>query len=137
MPEHTTTQLMTKLSLAANVAVLVPICTLVALGVDRIDRVYGGSTQARVILLSIYLAITLLSLALLVRPDPRMISALLLVQVLYKITTPFTVGTFLNPVVVSNLAVAVLHTVTLVLLFRADRAARPGAVGARVESGAL
>lgn len=137
MPEHTTIQLMSRLSLAANVAVLVPICTVIALGADRIDRVYGGSTQARGILLSIYIVITLLSLALLARPDPRMISALLLVQVLYKVTTPFTVGTLMNPVVVSNLAVAVLHTVTLVLLFPAERAARPAASGARVESGVL
>ncbi len=125
MPESTTAHLMTKVSLAANVATLVPICTVLALGVDRVDRVYGGSTQARGILLSIYLAITLLSLALLARPDARMISALLLVQVLYKVTTPFTVGTLLNPVVISNLVLAALHTVTLVVLFRAERDARP------------
>lgn len=120
MPDHTTAALMARLSLSANVAVLVPICTGLAIGADRLDRVYGGSTQARGILLSIYLAITVLSLVLLVRPDPRMTMALLSVQVIYKVTTPFTVGTLENPVVISNLVVAALHTTTIVLLLRAD-----------------
>jgi hypothetical protein len=123
MPDHTITTLMTKLSLTANVAVLVPVCTALALGAERLERVYGGSTQARGILLSIYLAIAVMSLVLLVRPDPRMTTALLLVQVLYKITTPFTVGTLQNAVVISNLIVAVLHTTTIVLLLRSDRTA--------------
>lgn len=68
------------------------------------------------VLLSIYVAIAVLSLVLLLRPDRRMISALLLVQVVYKVTTPITVGTLANPVVISNLAISVIHTVTLVLL---------------------
>lgn len=42
---------------------------------------------------------------------------MLLVQVLYKVTTPLTVGTVTNPVVVSNLIVAVVHTATLVCLW--------------------
>jgi hypothetical protein len=40
------------------------------------------------------------------------------VQVIYKITTPFTVGRLQNPIVISNLVVAALHSVTLVSIFR-------------------
>jgi hypothetical protein len=39
------------------------------------------------------------------------------VQFVYKLTTPVTVGTLLNPVVVSNLGIAGFHAVTLVLIF--------------------
>jgi hypothetical protein len=40
------------------------------------------------------------------------------VQALYKITTPLTVGTIANPVVVSNLVIAGFHTATLMCLWR-------------------
>jgi hypothetical protein len=45
-----------------------------------------------------------------------MVTALLGVQVIYKLTTPFTVGTWRNPVVLSNLAIAAVHTATLTML---------------------
>ena len=112
---------MIKLSLGLNLAVLVPICTALAIGSDRVSRVYGDATQARGILLSIYLAIAVLSLVLLIRPDRRMTVALLVVQIVYKVTTPFTVGTLLNPVVISNVAIAAVHTATVVLILRAER----------------
>jgi hypothetical protein len=40
------------------------------------------------------------------------------VQILYKVTTPFTVGSFANPVVVSNLAIAAFHSLTLWSIWR-------------------
>ena len=46
------------------------------------------------------------------------VAPLLLVQVIYKFTTPFTVGSYTNPVVLSNLAIATLHLVTLVSIYR-------------------
>lgn len=46
-----------------------------------------------------------------------LVTSLLLVQVIYKLTTPSTVGSFDNPVVISNLLVALLHLVTLYLIF--------------------
>ena len=79
---------------------------------------YGEWTPARAILLSIYLAIGLVSVLLLVRREPKAVAALLLVQVLYKVTTPLTVGTIANPVVVSNLLMAGFHTATLMCLWR-------------------
>ncbi|HSM65063.1 MAG TPA: hypothetical protein VK860_02040 [Ilumatobacteraceae bacterium] len=116
---------MIKLSLALNIAVLVPIGTGLALDTGWVGRAYGESTQARGILLSIYLAIAVLSLVLLIRPDRRMTTALLLVQVIYKVTTPFTVGTLQNPVVISNLAIAAVHTATLVLILRTQKSTPP------------
>jgi len=41
----------------------------------------------------------------------------LIVQVVYKLTTPFTVGAVLNPIVISNLAISALHIATLVTIF--------------------
>jgi hypothetical protein len=58
------------------------------------------------------------SLGLLWRQEPVAVAALLLVQVIYKITTPLTVGSLENPVVLSNLLVAVVHVSTLRLIVR-------------------
>ncbi|PKB14183.1 hypothetical protein B0I00_2815 [Novosphingobium kunmingense] len=102
-----------KASLLLNVAVLIPVCASIALHAGWTDAAYGPPGPARGILLSIYLAIMAVSAGLLFRPVPAMVAALLAVQVLYKITTPVTVGTLGNPVVLSNLAIAAFHIVTL------------------------
>lgn len=82
--------------------------------------VFGDSTPARGILLSIYFSITVAFMLLFVQRSPRPVATLLLIQIVYKITTPFTVGVLQNPVVISNLAVAALHAVMLVSIFRAS-----------------
>lgn len=115
--------LMVAISLVVNVAVLVPVCLGLALDSAWTGSAYGSTTPARGILLSIYFAIGLLSLVLLIRRDFTMAAPLLLVQVIYKVTTPITVGTLDNPVVISNLAIALLHSVTLMLTYRAAAAA--------------
>ena len=75
---------------------------------------YGTDSPARGILLSVYLAILVVSIWLLIfKRDPMLVAPLLLVQVIYKLTTPFTVGSFSNPVVISNIFIAGLHLVTL------------------------
>lgn len=107
-----------RLSLGLNVLVLVPVCLSLLGKAAWCDSAYGPPSPARGILLSIYLAILLASAGLLFKPVPAAIVALLAVQVLYKLTTPFTVGTLANPVVASNLAIALVHSVTIVLLFR-------------------
>ncbi|MDP3275409.1 MAG: hypothetical protein Q8Q09_09460 [Deltaproteobacteria bacterium] len=106
------------LSLVLNVVVLVPVCLGLLANAEWTLDAYGPSTPARGILLSIYLAIGLGSAALLLRPEPRMVVVLLIMQVLYKLTTPWTVGTVRNPVVRSNLAIAAIHIVTLARLLR-------------------
>lgn len=47
-----------------------------------------------------------------------MAAGLLLAQVVYKVLSPLTVGTLKHPVVLSNIAIAALHAVTLVSLLR-------------------
>jgi len=108
-------------SLLLNVAVLVPVCFSLLTRAEWTLAAYGTATPARGILLSVYLAILLGSAVLLLKPVPAMVAALLLVQVAYKLTTPFTVGTLNNPVVLSNLAIAAFHSLTLVAIWREFR----------------
>ena len=107
-------------SLALNLLVLAPVCASLLLNAPWTQSAYGGSTPARGILLSIYLAILIVSAGLiaglLISPSPRFISmaiALFVVQIIYKVTTPMTVGSMRNPVVLSNLAIALVHAVTV------------------------
>ena len=79
---------------------------------------YGPPSPARAILLAVYVAIAALSAGLLARPEPRMVAALLLVQVIYKVLTPLSVGTMRHPVVASNLLIAAVHVVTLLVIWR-------------------
>ena len=109
------------ISLIVNVLVLIPVCIGLIGDVPRISSVYGDHSPARGILLSVYCAILLVSIALLFKPLPILVTPLLLVQILYKLTTPFTVGSFTNPVVISNLLVALLHLITLYLILQAIR----------------
>ena len=109
------------ISLIVNVLVLIPVCIGLIGDVPRASSVYGSYSPARGILLSVYGAILLVSLVLLFKPLPMLVAPLLLVQILYKLTTPFTVGSFTNPVVISNLLVAVLHLITLYLILRTIR----------------
>jgi hypothetical protein len=100
-------------SLALNIAVLVPVCYGLVSGASGSVAAFGASTPARSILLSVYLAILLCSIGLVIKPIPAMVAALLLVQIVYKVTTPFTVGSFTHPVVMSNLGIAAFHCVTV------------------------
>ncbi|MEY4507393.1 MAG: hypothetical protein RL297_1971 [Pseudomonadota bacterium] len=109
---------MIRVSLLTNVLVLIPVCLGLLFDAAWVVNGYGAPSPARGILLSIYGAILMASLGLLWRTMPIAVASLLLVQVLYKITTPLTVGALDNPVVISNLVIAALHGVTLVLIFR-------------------
>jgi hypothetical protein len=105
-------------SLGLNIAVLVPVCFGLITRTGWTLAAYGPETPARGILLSVYLAILIGSAGLLFKPVPAMVAALLLVQVAYKLTTPFTVGTVNNPVVLSNLAIAAFHCLTLLFIWK-------------------
>jgi len=111
-------RIMISLSPLLNIAVLIPVCAGLITDAQWARDAYGDGTSARGILLSIYVAIGTLSALLLWIGDVRMIAALLLVQVIYKVTTPLTVGTFQNPVVVTNLLIAAFHTATLILIWK-------------------
>lgn len=111
--------LMITLSLLLNIAVLLPVCAGLMMGAGWTQAAYGGATPARGILLSIYLSIILASALLLISRDPRLVAVLLSMQIIYKWTTPFTVGTVKNPVVISNLGIAAFHVVTTLLIWQA------------------
>ena len=100
-------------SLLLNIVVLVPVCASILGNAGWVEAAYGPATPARGILLAIYLAILVASAGLLVKPLPHMVAALLIVQIVYKLLTPLTVGTLANPVVLSNLGIAAFHSVTL------------------------
>ena len=107
------------LSLIVNVVVLVPVtCGLLSNAV-WVQQAYGPFTAARGILLSVYGAILLVPIWQLAARDPKVVASLLLVQVIYKVTTPFTVGDIRNPVVISNLVIAALHALTISTIWSA------------------
>lgn len=105
-------------SLAINIVVLVPVCLGLLNKADWTSAAYGPESAARGILLSVYLAILICSVGLFFKPVPAMVAALLLVQIVYKFSTPFTVGTLENPVVISNLAIAAFHCITCWMIWR-------------------
>lgn len=111
-------QVMVQVSLLLNLAVLVPVCLGLLFAPPWAERGFGEATPARRILLAIYAAIAVASVLLLAIRDPRQVAVLLLVQVIYKVLTPFTVGSSANPVVLSNLGVTAVHLVTLVMIWR-------------------
>jgi hypothetical protein len=99
-----------KLSLILNILVLIPVCSGVLLKANWAVESYGIETPARGILLSIYLAILIFSAVLLFKFDPKMVMALLSVQIVYKLLSPIMVGTITNPVIISNIFIAVFHS---------------------------
>lgn len=105
-------------SLLTNVVVLIPVCMSLLVDASWVGDAYGADSAARGILLSVYGALLVVSMGLLFKREPMLVASLLLVQVLYKLTTPFTVGSFANPVVISNIVIAALHLTTLGLILR-------------------
>lgn len=103
-------------SLVVNIAVLLPVCASLGFEAPWVRSAFGPRHPGRQILLAIYSAILGVSASLLAWPNVEATRGLLLVQVVYKLLTPMSVGTVRNPVVASNLAIAVLHAVTLASL---------------------
>ena len=111
-------QLMIVLSLLLNVAILLPVCVGLLTDAGWAEAAYGADAPARRILLSVYLAIGTVSFILLLVRDPKLVAALLLVQIVYKFVTLFAVGTLADPVIVSNLFIAAFHSITLFVIWR-------------------
>lgn len=116
-----------RFSLSVNVAVLGAVCTALLFfkNSDVVENAWGPDTTSREILLSVYISLFALSLIFFVlhvyEKDlaliEHMIYMLLLIQVLYKICTPFTAG-IANPVVISNLVISSIHLTTLICISR-------------------
>jgi hypothetical protein len=110
-----------KLSLVLNILVLIPVCSGLLLNSNWVVESFGIETPARAILLSIYLTILVFSAALLYRFDAKFVMALLSVQVVYKISSPIMVGTLTNPVIISNLFIALFHIYGLNKLISSEK----------------
>ena len=104
---------MLTISLLLNILVLIPICYLMLTNNFRIVETLGEFNPARGILLAIYITILAASTYLLIYPDTKFAIALLLVQIVYKLLTPFTVKTLKHPFVISNELIAVVHIWTV------------------------
>jgi hypothetical protein len=104
------TMLFPKISLLLNILVLIPVCSGILLKANWAAESYGLESPARGILLSIYLAILIFSVVLLFKFDPKMVMALLCVQIIYKLISPIMAGTITNPVIISNLFIALFHS---------------------------
>lgn len=113
---------MVRLSLGLNIAVLIPVCTVLILNLTPFVDVWGPATPARGILLSMYVSILVLSIGLWMQRNPMLVAPLLAMQVCYKVMTPITVGTIANPVVISNLVIAIVHGITLWYIVKHHRA---------------
>ena len=110
-------------ALAFNVIVLVPVISVLMLGLSPADQVFGPITEGRQILTSIYIAIAIVSVALIAMHLKQMAwampmsVALFAVQITYKITTVPMVG-ILNPVVITNLVVVAVQLLVLFILWQ-------------------
>lgn len=110
------------LSHLVNVVVVTIIPYLIFRNSPSMTAVYGPDSPARRILACLYATIAVASGAALLaqfafgRTDVSIAIALVLfpMQILYKVATAFTVGAG-NPVVISNLAIAALHSGGLAL----------------------
>lgn len=113
---------MVRVSLGLNIAVLVPVCAVLILDVTPFVDAWGPATPARGIMLSMYVSILILSVGLWKQRNPMLVAPLLAMQICYKVTTPITVGSITNPVVISNLVIAIVHGVTLWYIVKHNRA---------------
>jgi hypothetical protein len=106
-------------SRALNIMVLVPVLGVLAANGRAAEYAWGSDTAARRILAAIYAAILFASVILLAGhlleyDVMAWAQALLSIQVVYKVLTAPFVG-LRNPVVLSNLGIAIVHAITLVV----------------------
>jgi NhaP-type Na+/H+ or K+/H+ antiporter len=113
-----TKSILPAVSLTLNILVLIPICCLILFFNDAADFPYDGNTASRQILLCVYLAILILSAALLIArsylaPNNTAVGTLLTLQIVYKVLTVGFVTNPVNPVKWSNLGIAFFHSWTI------------------------
>ncbi len=107
-------------SLIINIVVLIPVCYFILTNNFRMVKTMGEFTPARGILLAIYTTILLASILLIFFTDVKLAFALFFMQIVYKLLSPFTVKTLKNPVVISNIFIAIFHLVTIYTMIKAD-----------------
>ncbi len=107
-------------SLILNILVLIPVCFALIMNFDKMQKVAGIFTPARGVLLAMYLTILTASILLLFFMDFKLSFALFIIQIMYKVLTPFTVKTIKNPIVISNLLIAAFHLVTIYTMIKGE-----------------
>lgn len=105
-------------SLILNIVVLIPVCFFILTNNVRMVKTLGDFTPSRGILLAIYITILLASIVLLFFSDTKLVFALFFMQIVYKLLSPFTVKTLKNPVVISNIFIAIFHLITVFTILR-------------------
>lgn len=113
---------MLAVSLWLNIVVLLPVIWVLARNRAAAANAWGPDTPARRILASIYAAILVSSIVLVALSSAATTDiipwaqALLGLQVIYKALSAYVVG-LRNPVVLSNIAIALVHLATLAMLW--------------------
>ena len=113
---------MVNLSIILNILVLIPVVSVILFNLVQVERVWGINQPSRQILVSIYIAILIASIGLyFLKGQTKLIVAptVFSLQIMYKTLTLFTVvNAITNPVVLSNLAINVVHISTLVIVMK-------------------
>lgn len=114
--------MMLVLSLIANVAITFAVSLAIWRDSAGIGEVFGSDTPARRILACLYLTIGLASCYALIQLASgqsdiawSVAKTLFPLQIIYKLMTAIAVG-LRHPVVITNLGIVVLHTITLLTL---------------------
>ena len=107
-------------SLLLNIIVLIPVCIALLVNYRHMESAAGIFTPARGILLAIYLTILTASFALLFFTDFKLAFGLFVMQIIYKVLSPFTVKSIKNPIVICNVLIAAFHLVTVYSMIQAD-----------------
>ena len=119
---HTRVRHMIQLSTVITIAVLIPVIIAIFLDPLQVQRTWGTNQPSRQILVSIYIAILIASIALLFLTSKTKIIVGVTVfsmQVVYKILTALlVVNAFTNPVILSNLVITLVHLSTLYVVFK-------------------
>jgi hypothetical protein len=113
---------MLSISTILNIVVLVPVISVILLDLIQVERVWGENQPSRQILVSIYIAILISTLALFfLKGQTKLIIAVTIfsMQIMYKtLTAVLVVNALSNPVVLSNLAINIVHLSTLFVIFK-------------------
>jgi hypothetical protein len=113
---------MLSISTILNIVVLVPVISVILLDLVQVERVWGENQPSRQILVSIYIAILISTIALFfLKGQTKLIIAVTIfsMQIIYKtLTAVLVVNALSNPVVLSNLAINIVHLSTLFVIFK-------------------
>jgi len=107
-------------SLILNIGVLIPVCYFILKDNFRMIKTMGQFTPARGILLAMYITILIASILLLFFFDVKLAFTLFFMQIVYKLLSPFTVKTVKNPVVISNIFIAIFHMFTIFTMIKSN-----------------